>query len=222
MIFTIQITWSETVSLELIHIFVCNEFVICLEENELIEESLRAKQKDRKLPRMREEKFTNAGQTVLIWCFRDFCQNKKLVFVPPHFHLWFEISYFWISLISFRWHEDTFNAQSRQLRQLKSLQKRHSYWNDSFTKNDENSDEKLIDDATSSVEEEDRKRPKKKSKVSTSQNRNIVSSRGKRCIQRYQKVIVCFAWICVYKTVTVLFFLSFLGSEEMAGKIGRG
>jgi hypothetical protein len=48
---------------------------------------------------MREEKFTNASQTVLIWCLRDFCQNKKYVFVSRiHFDFItnFDLIYFFI------------------------------------------------------------------------------------------------------------------------------
>jgi len=140
-----------------------------IEENELIEESLRSKQKGRKLSRMKEEKFTNSGQTVVIWCFRDFCQNKKF-------------------------HEDTFTTQSRQLRQLRSLQKRHAQFNQSYSTTSNTADEEEQEDESPAS-----KRTKHSPSSSSSEihdiNQNgdylmkkITTSRGKKCVERYRKV----------------------------------
>lgn len=47
------------------------------EEDRYIESLLTEKTKPRPLPRFFEEKFTAAGQTVTIWCLRDFLRNKS-------------------------------------------------------------------------------------------------------------------------------------------------
>lgn len=47
------------------------------EEDRYIESLLLEKSKPRSLPRFFEEKFTAAGQTVTIWCLRDFLRNKS-------------------------------------------------------------------------------------------------------------------------------------------------
>jgi hypothetical protein len=46
-------------------------------EDKYIEEGLSKKQKKIKLPYFHEDRFTDAGQTVVIWCLKDFCANKK-------------------------------------------------------------------------------------------------------------------------------------------------
>ena len=46
-------------------------------EDRYIEEGLAKKAKKTRLPFFYEEKFTDSEQTVVVWCLRDFAQNKK-------------------------------------------------------------------------------------------------------------------------------------------------
>jgi hypothetical protein len=49
-----------------------------LGEDRYIEEGLaKKKAKKTKLPHFHEERFTDVGQTVVIWCLKDFYSNKK-------------------------------------------------------------------------------------------------------------------------------------------------
>ena len=70
------------------------------EEDRYLESLLFDKSKPRRLPRFFEEKFTAAGQTVTIWCLRDFLKTK-------HFS------------------EETFQQEQRQFRQRALAQRRH-------------------------------------------------------------------------------------------------
>jgi hypothetical protein len=56
----------------------CQQTIEREREDHYIEEGL-AKKKAKKvsLPVFCEEKFTDVGQTVVIWCMKDFCTNKK-------------------------------------------------------------------------------------------------------------------------------------------------
>lgn len=69
------------------------------EEDRYIESLLLDKSKPRPLPRFFEEKFTAAGQTVTIWCLRDFFRNKAFC-------------------------DETLQQEQRQFRQRASLQRR--------------------------------------------------------------------------------------------------
>lgn len=69
------------------------------EEDRYIESLLLDRAKPRRLPRFFEEKFTAAGQTVTIWCLRDFLRMKQFS-------------------------EETLQQEQRQFRQRALLQKR--------------------------------------------------------------------------------------------------
>lgn len=58
--------------------------------------------KPRPLPRFCEEKFTASGQTVVIWCLRDFVSNKAFC-------------------------EETLQQEERKLRQQELLKKRERF-----------------------------------------------------------------------------------------------
>ena len=56
-----------------------------IEEERYIDEALGLNKK-REVRRFHhiEDRLTNFGQTVVIWCFRDFCQNKKYIVFKLH------------------------------------------------------------------------------------------------------------------------------------------
>ena len=51
-----------------------------LEEDRYIEEAIRAKKKHRTFIHQ-ETGFTAFHQTIVIWCLKDFCRNKRFIYL---------------------------------------------------------------------------------------------------------------------------------------------